>query len=144
MDVLALGVLGRRRLGLDFEGMGTEVITLRLQEVGGEVLCPVTVEPREGSREGRDRDTEEGGLRNDVSPAGLGLVDGLVEEVVEEQVLEVGVVAVSRSDVLQEDRADNAAATPHEGDRRLVKFPAVLLSSLLTVVNSGFFTCALN
>ena len=57
-------------------------------------------------------------------------MDSLVEEVVEEQVLEVGVGTVGLGDVLQEDGADNAASTPHEGDLGLLELPAVLLGSL--------------
>jgi len=45
VDILALLVLLIRKLGLDFEGMRTEVITLRLEQVGGQVLGAVTVEP---------------------------------------------------------------------------------------------------
>jgi hypothetical protein len=61
-------------------------------------------------------------------------VDGLVEEVVEEQVLQVGLVAVSRGDVLEEDRSDDAATTPHESDGGLVKLPVELTGSLLQVL----------
>lgn len=45
VNVLALGVLVAGKLGLDVEGVGTEVITLGLEKVGGEVLGAVTVEP---------------------------------------------------------------------------------------------------
>lgn len=45
VDILALLVLGIRELRLDLEGMRTEVITLRLEQVGGQVLGTVTVEP---------------------------------------------------------------------------------------------------
>lgn len=130
VDVLALGVLGVGELGLDLEGVGTEVVTLGLEQVGGQVLGAVAVEEAERSAEGRSGDTPEGTLGDDVPPAGLGLVDGLVEEVGEEEVLEVGVLAVSAGDVLQEDGADDAATTPHEGDLGLLELPAVLLGSL--------------
>lgn len=131
VDVLALGVVLVGVLGLDAEGVGTEVVTLGLQQVGREVLGAVAVVEAEGSAEGRERDTPEGGLANNVSPAALSVVDGLVEEVVEQEVLEVGVVAVSVGDVLEEDGADDAATTPHEGNGGLVQLPAVLLGSLL-------------
>lgn len=124
--VLVVGVLG-----LDLEGVGTEVVTLGLEKVGREILRAVSVEPRQGSGESRGRDSEQGSLGNHVSPAGLCGVDGLVEEVVEEQVLEVGVVSVGGSDVLQEDGADNAATSPHQGDRRLVELPLVLSRGLV-------------
>lgn len=131
MDILPLGVLGRGSLGLDSEGVGTEVITLSLEEVGGQVFGSVAIKPRQGSGERGDGETKERGLGDDVSPAGLSLVDGLVEEVVKEEVLKVGVVAIGGGDVLEEDGADNTATTPHEGNGGLVELPAVLLGRLL-------------
>ena len=67
---------------------------------------------------------------NDVAPAWLRLVDGLIEEVIEEQVLEVWVGAVGLGDVFQEDRADDATTTPHERDLGLLELPIVLLRRL--------------
>lgn len=130
MDVLALGVLVAGILGLDVEGVGTEVVTLSLEEVRGEVLGAVAVEPRQSSGEGGSRDTKEGSLGDNVSPAGLSLVNGLVEEVIEQKVLEVRLVTVGRGDVLEEDGSDDAATTPHEGDGRLVELPVELLGGL--------------
>ena len=131
VDVLTLGEVLVGMLGLDAEGVGTEVVTLGLQQVGGQVLGAVAVVEAEGSGEGRQRDTPESGLADHVAPAALGGLDGLLEEVVEQQVLEVGVVAVSVGDVLQEDGADNAATAPHQSDGGLVQLPAVLLGSVL-------------
>lgn len=130
MNVLALGEGLVGVLGLDAESVGTEVVTLGLQQVGGQVLGAVAVVEAEGGGEGRQRNTPEGRLADNVTPAGLGLVDGLGEEVIEQQVLKVGVVAVSVGDVLQEDGADNATTAPHEGNGRLVELPAVLLGGL--------------
>ena len=45
MNVLVLGVLFTGELGLDLEGVCAEVITLGLEEVCGEVLGAVAVEP---------------------------------------------------------------------------------------------------
>lgn len=131
VDVGVGGVLLVRGLGLHLEGVGTKVIALRLEEVGREVLGAVAIEPRQGGAEARGGDTEEGGLGDDVSPAGLRGVDGLVEEVGEEEVLELRVRAVGVRDVLEEDGADDAAAAPHERDGRLVELPLVLLGGLL-------------
>lgn len=146
MDVLALLVLLASVLWLDPEGVGAEVITLCLEEVGREVLCAVSVVEAESSAESRSGDTPEGALGDNatklsvsivdqdkgllLSPSCLCLVNSLVEEVVEQQVLELGVGTVGLGDVLQENGADNAASTPHEGDFRLVQLPAVLLGSL--------------
>ena len=130
VDVLADGVLVVGELGLDLEGVGTEVVTLGLEEVGGEVLGTVTVVEGQSGAEAGSGDTPLGALGDNVSPALLCVVDGLVEEVVEEKVLEVGVVAVGLSDILEEDGADDAATAPHEGDLGLVELPAVLLGGL--------------
>ena len=130
MDVLALGVLLAGVLGLDAEGVGTEVVTLGLKHVGGEVLGAVTVVEGQSGAEGRGGDTPEGTLGDNVAPSVLGSVDGVVEEVVEEKVLKVRVAAVGLGDVLEEDGADDAATTPHEGDLGLLELPAVLLGSL--------------
>ena len=130
VDVFALGVLLVGVLGLDPEGVCAEVVTLCLQDIRRQVLGPVTVKPRQRGAEGRCWDTPERALGDHVAPAGLRLVDGLVEEVVEEQVLEVWVVAVRTGDVLEEDGADDAATTPHEGDLWLLELPAVLLGGL--------------
>lgn len=131
MDVLALGEVLVGELRLDAEGVGTEVVTLSLQQVGGQVLGAVAVVEAEGSSEGGQRDTPQSRLADNVAPAGLSLVDSVGEELVEQQVLEVGVLAVGVGDVLQEDGADNAATTPHESNGRLVELPLVLLGGVL-------------
>lgn len=69
-------------------------------------------------------------LGDNVTPSLLSLVDGRVKEVVEEEVLEVGVGAVCLGDILQEDRSDDTSTTPHERNVGLVELPAVLLGSL--------------
>lgn len=133
MNILALWVGGVGEFGLDAEGVGTEVIALGLEEVGREFLGAVAIVEAEGSAESRGRDTPESTLADNVSPASLSVVDSLIEEVIEQQVLEVGVLAVSVGDILQENGADNAATTPHEGNGRLVQLPAVFLGGLFTV-----------
>lgn len=130
VNVLALWVLLAGVFWLDAESVGTEVITLCLEEVGWEVLCPEAVVKGQSGGESWSWDTPEGTLGDDVSPAWLGLVDGVVEEIAEEQVLEIWVLAVCVGDVLEEDRSDDAATAPHEGDLWLVELPAVLLGGL--------------
>jgi hypothetical protein len=75
-------------------------------------------------------------------------VDSLVEEVIEKQVLEFGVAAISLGDVLQENGANDAATTPHERDFGLVQLPLVLLGGLLnsqySVAQISGYTCALD
>lgn len=131
VNVLALGEVRVGTLGLDAEGVGTEVVTLGLQQVGGQILGAVAVVEAEGSGESRQRDTPESRLADHVAPAVLSLVNSLSEEMVEQQVLKVGVVAVSVGDVLEENGADDAATAPHQSDRRLVQLPVVLLGGIL-------------
>ena len=57
-------------------------------------------------------------------------MNGLVKEVVEQKVLKLRLRPICCSDILQKDGANDATATPHESDRRLVKLPLVLLGSL--------------
>jgi hypothetical protein len=44
--------------------------------------------------------------------------------------LKVVIGAVCGGDILEEDGSDDTASTPHEGNRRLVELPLVLLGRL--------------
>lgn len=55
---------------------------------------------------------------------------GLVEKVVEKEVLELGVLLVRGRDVTEEDGLDDAASAPHERDAGVVEVPLVLLGRL--------------
>ena len=99
---------------------------LRLEDVRGDDLAAVAVEEREGGGEGGGGDAPENGLRNDAAPAGLRLVRGLVEEVVEEERLEVRRLLVRGGDVTEEDGLDDAAAAPHARNAGVVEVPAEL------------------
>ncbi len=100
--ILTFRILLAGFLGLDFERVSTEVISLRLQQIRWEVLRAVPIIPAERSAESGRRYAPQRALADNVSPAVLSLVDGFVEEVVEQQVLEVWVLTVCSSDVLQE------------------------------------------
>lgn len=130
VNVLALWVLLAGKLLLDPECVGTKVVTLGLEQVGWQILGPVAVVKGQSSAKCRCWDTPEGALADNVPPASLRVVDGLVEKVVEEQVLEVRVRAVCLGNVLQEDGTDDASSAPHEGDFWLIELPRVLLGSL--------------
>ena len=132
MSVLTFWVLVIGIFGLDEESVSTKVVTLRLEKIGREVLGTIAVIPAERGAESRKGDAPQSPFTDDVSPAGLCLVDGLVEEVVEEQVFEIWIVAVGFCDILQEDRSNDAATAPHEGNRRLVELPLVFLCGLVT------------
>lgn len=76
MDVLASLKFVVLLSGEDTEGVGAEVITLGLEDVGGDDLAPVAVQKGEGRRESRSWNAPENGLGNDTPPAGLCLADG--------------------------------------------------------------------
>ena len=76
-------------------------------------------------------------------------MDSLIEEIIKQKVLQVGVAAVTANsvnvsttvreshrpylrlgDILKEDGADNATTTPHECNLGLVKLPLVFLCGL--------------
>ena len=56
--------------------MRTEVVTLRLQDVGWENFTAIAIEEGKGCAECGSGDTPEHCLSNDTSPAWLGFVDG--------------------------------------------------------------------
>lgn len=100
---------------------------LSLEEVGGNDLAPVAIEEGKRSAEGRDRDTPDHRLCDDAPPAGLRLVDGLVEEIVEQHRLELVVLLVGGGDVTKEDGFDDATTSPHLRDTGVVEVPIELI-----------------
>jgi len=76
VDVFAGLKLGVFLSGEDTESVGTEVVTLSLEDIGRNDLAPVTVQEGESCREGRGGNTPENCLSDDAPPTGLSLVDG--------------------------------------------------------------------
>lgn len=112
------------------EGMSAEVISLRLEKVGWEIFGAIAVVEAQCGRESWSRNTPQGAFADDISPSCLRLVNGLVEEVVKEQILEVGICTICLGDVLQKHGTDDTASTPHKGNRGFVELPAVVFGSL--------------
>ena len=100
--ILTFRVLLAGMLGLDFECMSTEIVSLRLQKICWEVFRAVPIVPAESRAKSRRRYTPQCPLADNVSPAILSLVDGFVEEIVKQQVLKVWVLTICRRNVLQE------------------------------------------
>mmetsp|Transcript_2176 Transcript_2176/g.3488 ORF Transcript_2176/g.3488 Transcript_2176/m.3488 type:complete len:212 (-) Transcript_2176:791-1426(-) len=113
------------------EGVRPKVVTLRLEKVGWQPLCPVTVEEGERGREGGSGNTKERGVSHDLPPALLTAVDGVDEIGREQQVLQAGLGVVSLLDLAQERGANDAPPAPHEGDLAVVERPSVGLGSFL-------------
>lgn len=130
MIVLALWEFRVSVFRLDLEGMGAEVITLGLEQVGREILRAVSVIEAQGRTESWCGNAPFGALSYNVSPTFLSVMNGFVEEVIKQQVLEIRVLPISACNVLEEDGANDAASSPHECDRGLVQFPAVFFGSL--------------
>jgi hypothetical protein len=130
VNILALRILFACELRLNAESVGAEIVTLCLEHVRWEVLSPDAIVEGQGGGEGGCWDTPERALGDDVTPARLRLVDGLVEEVIKEQVLEVGVCAICLGDILKEDGSDDTATTPHQSDLWLLELPVVFLGGL--------------
>ena len=57
-------------------------------------------------------------------------MDGVPEELVAEEVLQLRVLVVGLLDVPEEDGADDAAAAPHQRDRAVVQLPREQLRGL--------------
>ena len=135
--MLAFGILLVGILGLDLEGMCAEVISLSLQKICRQILGSIPVIEAQSGAEGGCRNTPESTFAHDISPSWLSLVDGLVEEVVEEQVLQFRISSICSSDVFQENRADDTSSTPHESNRWLVELPVVLLCCLDEILDDS-------
>jgi hypothetical protein len=149
VDGLALLETGVLLSGEDLESVSAKVVSLGLEQVGGDGLRSVAVEEGEGGGVGGDGDTGDGGLGNDSPPSRLGLGNGVLEarwhgearlgtqsasrvdggrergssalQVVEEQVLEVLVLLESLGDVTKEDGLDDASSTPHGSDTGVLR-----------------------
>jgi hypothetical protein len=130
VNVLALRQGSALVLRLHAESVSAKVVSLCLQKVGRQVLRPVTIVERQSGGEGRRGDTKLDTLNNRAPPATLSLVDGVLEEVVEKQVLEFGIYMVGFGNVRKEDGPDNATTTPHKGNGGVVELPRVLPGSL--------------
>lgn len=103
-----------------------------MQEVGRQVLGPVPIVEAEGSRETWSWDTKLNALDDSSPPTSLGPVDSSLEEVIEQQVLEVGLSTVGLGYICKEDRTDNAPTAPHESDGGVVQLPFIFFGSLPT------------
>ncbi len=103
VDIVTLRVLLVCVFRLDPERVSAKVITLGLQQIGWQVLGSVAIVEAQRSGESRSRNTPQSALADNISPARLSLVDGLVEEVIEKEIFQLGVTAICACDVLQEN-----------------------------------------
>lgn len=117
------------RAGGKLVGVGAKIVTKGLKEVGGENGGTVAVKEGKGGAEGRGGDSRDNSVGDGAPPAGLSLFKGLEEEGVEEQILESRVLVKGLLDIAEELAADDATASPHEGDASIVEIPLLCYSS---------------
>jgi hypothetical protein len=115
VNILVEGQLLGLLSGDDSESVGTKVVSLGLDQGSGQLLGSVTVEEGQGGGVGWDGDTPQGGLGDDSPPSGLGGLDGVLEEVVEQQGFELGVLLECLGDVGQEDAMGETDERPQFG-----------------------------
>jgi len=120
VEELTLGLIGT------LVGVGTEIVALSLDHVGGSASTTETIVVGKTSRDGGSRDTVGGGLDDNTAPANSAVLDLGSEELVEEQVGEIGVLLEGLEDVLEVLGADDATTAPHESDTTVVKIPLEL------------------
>ena len=108
-------------------GVRAEVVALSLEKIGRKPSATVAVIVFEGGAEGRCRHAVHDGLSEHIPPALLGLGELVAEIRVEKDVGDVRILVESLLNLAEEDTADDASASPHEGDSTVVEIPPVLL-----------------
>ena len=112
-------------------GMGTEVVTLGLEQVGRQALAAeaVVVGQRRGERRGSDAELDR--RFDDVSPCVLCLFNRFFEVRIQQQVFKVGIGVERFLDPFEERRTDDATTSPEHRDRTEVELPVVGLRGCL-------------
>ena len=103
MNILAFWVFLVGKLWLDLEGVGTKVIPLCLEQICREIFSTISIKPAESGAESRSWYAKKCSLRYNISPTRLRFVNSLIEEVIEEEILKIWIIAIRCGDVLQED-----------------------------------------
>jgi hypothetical protein len=92
MDILARGQLIRCKLRQYTESVSTKIISLSLQKSGRKSFGAISVEPAQCGAKCWTWDAQSRRLSDDITPILLGLVDGLVEEIIKQQVLQFWII----------------------------------------------------
>ena len=90
-------------------GVGTEQVTLRLDEVRRQAVATNHVVVRQRTRRREERHPRRSAERHDASPGGIARADLFDEAGVKEEVRQVGIAIERGLDAAQELRADDAA-----------------------------------
>jgi hypothetical protein len=111
------------------ESMCAEEVALRLDDVRRAAAAAVAIEIAERGRQRRDRQTAEGGRRNDPAKRTVALLDHFCESRRDDQVGNVRILGEGGGDLVEELRADDAAGAPDPGDGRHRQAPVKLLDA---------------
>src|SRR5665213_867693 len=107
--------------------MRAKEVALRLQQVRRQPRRPIAVIERQRGRKRRRRHAQLDCMDQRLPPARLVLVQRTRKEVVHQQVLQLRVLVERLLDVAEECRADDAAATPHQGHAAHIQVPTLYL-----------------
>lgn len=113
-----------------FIGMGAEIVALALEKIGGKASASVAVKVSQGGTEGWCWNTALYAERNDVAPMLLAVVQRVSEIGIEHQISQCRILCIGIGDLLQEPRANDAAASPDLSNGGEVKRPVVSLLCL--------------
>ena len=106
-------------------GVRAEIIALRLQQIRRQAVGGVAVEVTQRRSHGRSRNAVRDSRSCDLAPRGDELLHGFLEIRVEQEVTKLRIFVIRFLDLAEEDRPDDAAAAPHEGNAAIVEIPAV-------------------
>ena len=110
-----------------FIRMRTEVVTLRLDQVGRQYGSAIAVVVRHCSGEGRYRDTVLHSVSNHVTQRLLVFVRDFLEVRCQQQIRDTCIFSIGIGDFLQELGADDATCTEDLRDFTVVQIPVVLV-----------------
>jgi len=114
------------RLVNTFISVGTEVITLSLEEISRQTSSAIAIVIGKSGGDGRNRDAIEESSRSNTPPASLGRLQLGTEERVQQQVGKGGVSIECLLDATEEFGTDDAATSPHQRDSTEVQVPLKL------------------
>ena len=93
-----------------FISMGSEIVPLGLQQVGGKPFGAVAVIILKGGGHARGGNSVHDGLGDDIPPAGLGLGQLILEIGIEKDICKVWILVERILDLSEEYAADDAAS----------------------------------
>ena len=113
-QLAVLNPLGMKHLTARFIGpfvsMSSKIVSLCLEQVGGETSLAITVKITQCRTKYRNGKTKLDRGGNHTSPAGLCLLHRIPEEIIQEQIFQAGILIKRGLDIPQEPRANDTSA----------------------------------